>query len=57
MIEIYVAGTANPATNIGGWGAVVVEEEGLPKKTNGSERGAIAPRMVLKAAIEALGKT
>ena len=57
MIEIYVAGTANPATNIGGWGAVVVEEEGLPKKTNGSERGAIAPRMVLKAAIEAGGKT
>ena len=57
MIEIYVGATQNNSTNMGGWGVVLIDEEGRPKKHNGSEEGATPNRMILKGAIEGLSKT
>jgi ribonuclease HI len=51
MIEVYVASTQ------GGWGVVLIEEEGPPKKYKGAEKGASHMRMALKGAIEGLNKT
>ena len=57
MIEIYVGATQKRSTNMGGWGVVLVDEDGRWKKHNGSEEGATPPRMILRAAIEGLSKT
>lgn len=57
MIEIYIGATENPSTNMGGWGAVVIDEEGRTNKHNGSEEGATQNRMILMGAIEALSQT
>jgi len=58
MIEIYVGVTQNPSVNVGGWGVVLVEEEGLPpKKYKGCETGATHNAMALRGAIEGLSKT
>ena len=57
MIEIYVGSTVCPSTNTGGWGAVVIDEEGRANKHKGCEEGATQNRMILMCAIEALSKT
>jgi len=57
MIEIYVGATQNLTINMGGWGVVVIDEEGGQTKDRGCEAGANQMRMILKAAIEGLSKT
>ena len=56
MIEIYVGAICNPSANKGGWGVVLIGEEGHPEKCNGCEEGASQPRMILEAAIEGLSR-
>ncbi len=57
MIEIYVGATKNNLTNMGGWGVVVIDEEGRRSSYKGCEAGATQPAMILRAAIEGLSKT
>lgn len=57
MIEVYVASSQDPSANKGGWGVVLVEENGEVKKESGSEEGATHNAMILKAAIEGISKT
>ena len=57
MVEIYVGATQNNSLNMGGWGVVVIDEEGHETKDKGCETGANQARMILKAAIEGLSKT
>ncbi len=57
MIEIYVGATQNLTINMGGWGVVVIDEEGHETKDKGCEAGANQMRMILKSAIEGLSKT
>ena len=42
---------------MGGWGAVVVKEDGSWEKCNGCEAGANQMKMIIKAAIGGLSKT
>ena len=56
MIEIYVGTTQNLSTNLGGWGVVLIDEEGHRQKCNGSEQGATPNQMALRAAIEGLSR-
>lgn len=57
MIEIYVGATQNNLTNMGGWGVVLVKEDGNVDKCNECEPGANQMKMILRAAIEGLSKT
>lgn len=57
MIEIYVGASDSPSTSMGGWGVVLVDEDGRSKKFKGAEQAANQMRMALKGAIEGLSKT
>ncbi len=57
MIEIYVGATQNNLTNMGGWGVVLIDEEGQVNRYKGCEEGATPQAMILRAAIEGLAKT
>lgn len=52
MIEIYVGATQNNLTNMGGWGIVLIDEEGQRSSYKGCEAGENQMRMTLRAAIE-----
>ena len=57
MIEIYVGATKNNLTNMGGWGVVLIDEEGRRSSYKDCELGATPQAMILRAAIEGLAKT
>jgi len=57
MTEIYVGATQNLTINMGGWGVVVIDEEGRQTKDKGCEVGATQNAMILRGAIEGLSKT
>lgn len=57
MIEIYVGATRNNLSNMGGWGVVLIDEEGRRSSYKDCEPGATPQAMILRAAIEGLAKT
>ncbi len=54
-IEIYTDGSCRSNTGKGGWGAVIIREDGSVQKYSGSEEHTTNNRMELLAAIMALG--
>ena len=54
MIEVYVAGSYSPSSDVGGWGVVLVGEDKSPIKAKGAQKGSTQNSMVLKATVEGL---
>lgn len=53
-VTIYTDGGSHPNPGPGGWGAVVLDERGVPRELSGSEAESTNNRMELMAAIRAL---
>jgi ribonuclease HI len=53
-VTIYTDGGANPNPGAGGWGVLLIADNGVEKELSGSEKNTTNNRMELRAVIEAL---